>query len=129
MSSGSLNEILIKIPTELFDFIFAAYNLHLILARVVYICTRRDDARRIQQHCFIYCSIFEIPALRKRRVQGHCAVYNFRINNARGGGGCFCMLYLVSYTIVLGVTSCHFVRMGKLQNQQKWYEIINNTHC
>ena len=27
MSSRSLNEILTKIPTELFDFIFAAYNL------------------------------------------------------------------------------------------------------
>ena len=31
MSSRSLNEILIKIPTELFNFIFAAYNFRFIL--------------------------------------------------------------------------------------------------
>ena len=31
MSSRSLNEILIKILTELLNFIFAAYNLHIIL--------------------------------------------------------------------------------------------------
>ena len=31
MSTRSLNEILIKIPTELFNFIFAAYNLRFIL--------------------------------------------------------------------------------------------------
>ena len=35
MSSRSLNEILIKIPTELFNFIFAAYNLRFILPSVV----------------------------------------------------------------------------------------------
>ena len=80
MSSQSLNEILIKIPTELFDFIFAAYNLCFILPLVVYICTQRDDACRIQQCCFIYCSIFAIPALHKRRVQGHCAAYHFRMH-------------------------------------------------
>ena len=34
----------------------------------VYICTRRDDARGIQQRCFIYRSMFAIPALRKRRL-------------------------------------------------------------
>ena len=68
MCSRSLNEILIKIPIELFDFIFAAYNLRFILLRVVYICTQRDDARIIQQRCFIYRFIFVIPALRKRRV-------------------------------------------------------------
>ena len=79
MSSQSLNEILIKIPTELFDFIFAAYNLCFILPLVVYICTQRNDARRIQQRCFIYHSIFTIPALRKRRVLGHCAAYHFRM--------------------------------------------------
>ena len=79
MSSRSLNEILIKIPTELFNFIFAAYNLHFILPLVVYICTQRDGACRIQQRCFIYSSMFAIPALHKRRVQGHCAVYHFRM--------------------------------------------------
>ena len=79
MSSRSLNEILIKIPTELFHFIFAAYNLHFILALVVYFFTQRDDARRIQQRRFIYRSIFVIPALCKRRVQGHRATYHFRI--------------------------------------------------
>ena len=84
MSSRSLNEILIKIPTESFDFIFAAYNLCFILPRVVYICTRRDYASRIQQRCFIYRSIFAIPALRKRRVQGHCAAYHFRIYITEG---------------------------------------------
>ena len=82
MSSRSLNEILIKIPTELFNFIFAAYNLRFILPRVV--CLQlyaKGDARRIQQRCFIYRSIFVIPALRKRRVQGHCEAYHFRIRN------------------------------------------------
>ena len=80
MSSRSLNEILIKIPTELFIFIFAAYNLRFILPLDVYICTQRNDARRIQERCFIYCSIFMIPALRKRCVQGHCTAYHFRIS-------------------------------------------------
>ena len=74
MSSPSLNKILIKIPTE-----FAAYNLLFILPRVVYICMGRDGACRIQQHCFICYSISAILALRKRRVQGHCAAYHFRI--------------------------------------------------
>ena len=46
MSSRSLNEILIKSPTELFDLVFAAYNLSFI----------------------IYRSIFAVQALRKRRV-------------------------------------------------------------
>ena len=55
-------------------------NLLHYLPRVVYICTRRDYARRIQQRCFIYRSIFAIPALHKRRVQGHCAAYHFRIS-------------------------------------------------
>ena len=75
MSSRSLNEILIKIPTELFDFILLYRELF------VYICTRRDDAHRIQQRCFIYRSIFAILALRKRRVLGHSAAYHFRISN------------------------------------------------
>ena len=35
MSSRSLNDILIRIPTELFNFIFAAYNLRFILPRLV----------------------------------------------------------------------------------------------
>ena len=58
MSSQSLNN---KNPTELFDFIFAAYNLRFILPLVVYIYTQRDDAHRIQQCCYIYRSIFTIP--------------------------------------------------------------------
>ena len=37
MSSLSLNEILIKIPTELFDFIFAAYYFAL---SCLFICVR-----------------------------------------------------------------------------------------
>ena len=45
----------------------------------VYLCTRRDDVCRIQQRYFIYRSIFAISELRERRVQGHCAAYNFRI--------------------------------------------------
>ena len=51
MSSRSLNEILIKIATELFDFIFLAYNLK---GRYTHNST-----------AFIYRSIFAIPALRK----------------------------------------------------------------
>ena len=61
------------------------YLLHIIYflfyCELFYIFTRRDDARRIQQDCFIYRSIFAIPALRKRRVQGHCAAYHFRMYN------------------------------------------------
>ena len=79
MNSRSVNKILIKILTELCDFIFAAYNLRFILPQLLYICTPRHDARRIQQRCFIYRSIFPIPALRKRRV--HCAAYHFRMIN------------------------------------------------
>ena len=79
MNSRSLNKILTKIPTELCDFIFAAYNLHFILPRVVDELTSWDDACRIQQCCFIYSSIFAIPALHKRRVHVHCAAYHFRI--------------------------------------------------
>ena len=95
MSRRSLNEIVIKFPTELFDFIFAAYNLRFILPLVVNICTQRHDARRIQQRYFICCSIFVIPALRKRRVQGHYAVYHFRIY--------FNAIY---YAINLTISSC-----------------------
>ena len=61
MSSQSLNEILIKIPTELFNFIFPAYRIIYVLfyrESFVYICMRRDDVRRIQQRYFIYRSIF-----------------------------------------------------------------------
>ena len=65
MSSRSLNEILKKIPTELFDFTFAAYNLHFILPLVVYICTQRDDA--IQQ--FNSIVLFSVLYLRFQ----HCA--------------------------------------------------------
>ena len=32
----------------------------------------------ISTACFIYRSIFAVQALRKRRVQGHCAAYHFR---------------------------------------------------
>ena len=59
-----------KYLNEIFDFIFASYDLCFILPLVVYICTQRDDSHRIQQSCFIYRFIFAIPALRKRRVQG-----------------------------------------------------------
>ena len=53
----------------------------------VYICMRRDDVRRSQQRCFIYCSFFAIPALRKRRVQGHCAAYHLRMKVITGNTG------------------------------------------
>ena len=36
---------------------------------------------KISTACFIYRSIFAVQALRKRRVQGHCAAYHFRIDN------------------------------------------------
>ena len=82
MSSRSLNQIWIKIPTEIFDFILAAYNLVLFHRELfLYICTPRDDIHKIQQRCFIYRSIFTIPVLRRRRVQGHCEAYHFRMHN------------------------------------------------
>ena len=60
------------------------YLLHIIYVLFyrdffVYISMPRDDICRIQQRCFIYRSVFAIPALRKRRVQGHCAAYHFRM--------------------------------------------------
>ena len=48
---------------------FYQYFNHLFYRELfVYICMQRNNARRIQQRCFIYRSIFAIPALRKRRV-------------------------------------------------------------
>ena len=50
MSSRSLNEILIKSPTELFDLVFAAYNLSFISPQVV--CLRlyaKGRCTRFQQ--------------------------------------------------------------------------------
>ena len=120
MSSRSLNEILIKIPTELFDFIFAVYNLRFILPLVVYICVQRDDAHRIQQHCFIYRSISAIPALRKRRVQGHCAVYQFRIgynvmSSWKGRGNQYIQLVKVLNCKLHGKQLSH-MRLGRDSN-------------
>ena len=62
-------------------------NLTLVYRETfVYICTQRDDVHRIQQRCFIYRSIFAVQALHKRRVQGYCAAYHFRIFNIWGVG-------------------------------------------
>ena len=50
MSSRSLNEILIQSPTELFDLVFAAYNLSFISPQVV--CLRlyaKGRCTRFQQ--------------------------------------------------------------------------------
>ena len=82
MSSRSLNEILIKIPTELFNFIFAAYNLRFIVPRVV--CLQLYVKGRCTQNLtalfYLLFYIFVIPALRKRRVQGQCTTYHFRMS-------------------------------------------------
>ena len=40
---------------------------------------RKGTMYEISTACFIYRSIFAVQALRKRRVQGHCAAYHFRI--------------------------------------------------
>ena len=59
---------------------FYEYFNHLLYHEFfVYICMRRDDARRIQHRCFINRSILAIPALRKRLVHVHFAAYHFRI--------------------------------------------------
>ena len=42
---------------------------------------REGTMYEISTACFIYRSIFAVQALRKRRVQGHCAAYHFRIVN------------------------------------------------
>ena len=80
MSSRSLNKILIKTPLNYLT-LYLLHILYVLFYRelFVYICTRRDDVRRVHQRYFIYCSIFAISELRKRRVQGHCAAYHFRI--------------------------------------------------
>ena len=108
MSSRSLNEVLIKSPAELFDLVFAAYNLSFISPRFVCLhlyakgrCTRFQHfiyrsifavqalrKRRVHVRCtrfqhFIYRSIFAVQALRKRRVHVHCAAYHFRMRDLK----------------------------------------------
>ena len=65
MSSRSLNEILIKSTTELFDLVFAAYNLSFISPRVVCLCLYvKGRCRRFQQ-----CALFTVLYSRFK----HCA--------------------------------------------------------
>ena len=56
MNSRSLNKILTKIPTELCDFIFAAYNLHFVLPRVV--CLHLYAKGQCMQHS---TALFYLP--------------------------------------------------------------------
>ena len=109
----------------------------------VYICTRRDDAHRIQQRCFIYRSIFAIPALRKRRVHVHCAAYHFRMiclwlenptmiifNHTVLHIYCHYFIYTISYSTVLLILFLHRSHIWIEPNKDPafFYRCTNSSH-
>ena len=53
--------------------------MNILTASRLFIFVREGTMYAISTACFIYRSIFAVQALRKRRVQGHCAMYHFRI--------------------------------------------------
>ena len=57
--------------------------MNILTASRLFTFVREGTMYEISTACFIYCSIFAVQALRKRRVQGHCAAYHFRIGILR----------------------------------------------
>ena len=55
--------------------------MNILTASRLFTFVREGMMYEISTACFIYRSIFAVQALRKRRVQGHCAAYHFRIQN------------------------------------------------
>ena len=53
--------------------------MNILTASCLFTFVREGTMYEISTACFIYRSIFAVQALRKRRVQGHCAAYHFRI--------------------------------------------------
>ena len=53
--------------------------MNILTASRLFTFVREGTMYEISTACFIYRSIFAVQALRKRRVQGHCAAYHFRI--------------------------------------------------
>ena len=53
--------------------------MNILTASRLFTFVHEGTMYKISTACFIYRSIFAIQALRKRRVQGHCAAYHFRI--------------------------------------------------
>ena len=54
--------------------------MNILTASRLFTFVREGTMYKISTACFIYRSIFAVQALRKRRVQGHCAAYHFRID-------------------------------------------------
>ena len=69
--------------------------MKILKASRLFTFVRKGTMYEISTACFIYSSIFAIEALRKRRVQGHCAAYHFRIR------------IKILATSFLGVFYCH----------------------
>ena len=55
--------------------------MNILTASRLFTFVREGTMYEISTACFIYRSIFAVQALRKRRVQGYCAAYHFRICN------------------------------------------------
>ena len=53
--------------------------MNILTASHLFTFVHEGTMYEISTACFIYRSIFAVQALRKRRVQGHCAAYYFRI--------------------------------------------------
>ena len=57
--------------------------MNILKASRLFTFVREGTMYEISTACFIYRSIFAVQALRKRRVQGHCAAYHFRIQYSK----------------------------------------------
>ena len=55
--------------------------MNILTASRLFTFVREGTMYEISTACFIYRSIFAVQALHKRRIQGHCAAYHFRIRN------------------------------------------------
>ena len=53
--------------------------MNILTASRLFTFVREGTMYEISTAYFIYRSIFAVQALGKRRVQGHCAAYHFRI--------------------------------------------------
>ena len=63
----------------------------------VYICTPRDDVRRIQQRYFINLSIFTISKLLKRRVHPSLRAYHYRMGHKNW---CICITSVMEVMVL-----------------------------
>ena len=77
--------------------------MNILTASRLFTFVREGTMYEISTACFIYRSIFAVQALRKRRVQGHCAAYHFRIGN-----NFLIIQYLQSLSRMICSPSCMF---------------------